>query len=91
MILIVISDPIKGYDNIWVIGDDFADQTFNEYFIERTDGYRSYAAENYEVNAFLSSPTSSKDPSMLSRFRNALVKGIRQGVPTPKAHSGGTG
>ena len=74
---------MKGYDSVWFIGDDFADQTLGPYYIDRSDGFKAYARDLFEVCAFTKEPDG-KVRDTISRFRNGLVDGINQEFLLPK-------
>ena len=76
---------IRGYESIWFLGDDFANQTIKQYYIDHQDNYKGYARDLFEVHCFTGGPENTNgDSSTISRIRNALVHGINKVGLLPK-------
>ena len=76
---------MAGADELWVIGDDFACHTFDEYFrqIKHAGEPDTFTFKNYEVRAFLSKNDSfNRNPA--GRLINNLVKGLNEHKKLPK-------
>ena len=71
-ILPIILDDIKGYNDLWFLGDNFMATTYRNNYKKAT-GHTFFTKENYEVTPFCNSRFNSNDRKMLSRFRNTLA------------------
>ena len=78
---IIIGTP-KGYDKVWLIGDDFVAQTYQQYFV-RMETKDSYIKQNFEVSAFFNNALAF-NRSSIGRLQNALAAAINQQNILPK-------
>ena len=86
MSLITEPTPVKAYDSLWIIGDDFTTRSCGEHFISSgaagiKDGYIN---ENFEVKVYMANQYTANNRGVLSRLRNCLVKGIKDNFLLPK-------
>ena len=76
-----IVGPFKGYDNIWIVGDKFVENTFNQSVMQK-EGLQFHIKDNYNVKEF--SSMRFHDGNVLSRIYNDVIKGINTKVLLPK-------
>ena len=87
MIDIYFSGNIRGYEKIWFLGDDFAYNTYQQFFknLKSEDGNpTTYTYLNFEVRAYLTSQNSMNTKNILSRIRNSLVTVLNEHTMLPK-------
>ena len=78
---------MRGYEKIWLLGDNFAYNTLESYYknLKNEDGiHNTYVYGNYEVHAFCTKENSNNTKNVLSRFRNALVTAFNEHSVLPK-------
>ena len=78
---------MRGYEKIWIIGDDFAYNTYQDHFknLKSEDGTpTTYTYLNFEVRAYLTSQHSMNCKNILSRFRNSLITALNEHAVLPK-------
>ena len=80
-ITLIFTGRATGMERIWVIGDDFAAASFQQYFI--TSANDSYTKENFEASGFFANALS-HNRSPISRIRNALTCAYNQQLLIPK-------
>ena len=84
----MIVDAQCGVDHLWIIRDDFAYHTAQQFFSKHTksDQDRSlhYCHNSFEVIQYVSSKYKSSNPSVLGRFVNNLVYGLNKHKQLPK-------
>ena len=83
----LLSGQMRGYEKIWILGDDFAYNTYQQYFknLKAEDGTpNTYTYLNFEVRAYLTSQNSMNSKNILSRLRNALVTALNEHSVLPK-------
>ena len=71
---------IKGYDLIWVIGDEFVQMTFDQ-TVKQDELTRYYMKENYNLIEFSSCRLNG---DILGRLVNNLIRAINQEILLPK-------
>ena len=76
-----IVGPFKGYDNIWIVGDEFVENTFGQLVMCKED-LQFHIKDNYNVREF--SSMRFHDGNVLSRIYNDVIKGINTKVLLPK-------
>ena len=83
---IVFAEPVKGYEQIWILGDAFTASSFKQFYKMKTmkDFAAGYMIENYDVMARSATKYTSNDPNILSRLRNMLIGLIHQEIKLPK-------
>ena len=77
---------MKGYEKIWIIGDEFANNTVHQFFKGKksTDGtYDSYTFAQYEVRTF-TTDRNCHDRNILSRIRNSMANALNEHTGLPK-------
>ena len=77
---------IPARNSIWIISDEFGNNSFEEYFKQRqleNNGNDNYMNENFEVTGYVTSRFGS-NPSGIGRLRNSLVHAITKQVLLPK-------
>ena len=79
-----ISEPITGYESVWIIGDDFMNNTYNRHFVHRVTDRMPYIKENFNVASYYNSDFDAFDMNAYSRLRNLFVKAIKEKVLFPK-------
>ena len=77
-----IVDQIVGYDELWIIGDNFVAETFWNHFLRNTG--ELFIKQRYEWEVFCKSCHDSKDVNMLSRLRSSLARAISDKVKLAK-------
>ena len=82
----IFTEPIKGYEQLWILGDAFTASSFEQYY--KLKAMKDFAAghmiESYDVMARSGNKYTSNDPNILSRLRNMLIGLIHQEVKLPK-------
>ena len=72
---------MRGYDSIWIIGDEFVSKSSFEQYAKGETGYMS---THFKVKEMYSSQYMSADQNLLSRLRSAFLKSIQEHVLFPK-------
>ena len=81
----VFSEKVPAYEKLWFIADEFGYQSYEDHFRKRSHKpYSVYIKENFDVTAFINGKFKSKDPSVVSRLRNALVTAVTKQPVLPK-------
>ena len=81
----VFSDisPIHGYDELWIMGDNFAVSTYRPGFLFGCPD-NSFIKANFEFKKFINSRFNSNDRNYLSRLRNTIATAINTEEKLPK-------
>ena len=84
---LIFAAIIRGYDQVWIIGDDFMAKSFAQYFQDAysQDGKIGYIRAHYDVTGYCQSASRALNENILSRIRNALVTAINSELLFPKA------
>ena len=83
-LITLISELIRATDEIWIIGDNFATNTFNQHFLSLTEE-NSFTRANFDVKtAIYNGYGQDKYNGILIRLRNGLVHAINSFVNLPK-------
>ena len=80
MFLTYIISDVNGYEEVWIIGDQFVAASGN--IIE--DKRNAYVNRNYQVSAFGGNPITSQIPDPIARLRNVLVTAFQRRRCIPK-------
>ena len=85
--LIVSGKKINGLDDIWFIGDDFADQSYVSSLkhVKSTDDNPIYVSDHYEIRGYTTNQYKSLIRSILARLTALLAKAIAENIYLPKA------
>ena len=77
-ITIAILEMVDGLEHLWLIGDEFAFNSYHDHFRQRRNELKpsSFTFSNFEVTEFLSSRYSSNIRNVLARIKNNLVRGL---------------
>ena len=70
---------IKGLEKIWILGDEFANETVEQHFKGIKDEHCKFATftyDSYEVREYVSSKHTSHIRSVIARTRNNLIRAI---------------
>ena len=81
-----IAGYIRGYEKIWIIGDNFTRNTIHDHLkgIKKSDGTpNTYLYCNYEVRDFSSSPLCGIR-NILSRLKSCLIGALNEHASLPK-------
>ena len=85
---ISLPDYIRGLEKVWYISDEFGFRSFEEHYFQKNmmlkPDDKSYVTQHYEVSGFMTSSTKNLNRTMIGRFRNSLVKGLKDQVYLPK-------
>ena len=78
---------LEGLEMAWVIGDQFADRSFTEYFrhVKDTNKERNYTMTNFEVSDFTTTQFASSIRQAIPRLLNLISKGIKERKYLPMA------
>ena len=76
------SETIEGFDDLWLVGDNFMASTYREHFIRRKVPW--FMKKQYELNVFCKSRFTSNDTNILSRIINSVNDGLKSRVKLPK-------
>ena len=81
-----IAEPVKGYEQLWILGDAFVAASFEQYYKLKSmkEFAAGYMVENYDVMGKSATKYTSNDPNILSRLRNMLIGLIHQEIKLPK-------
>ena len=85
--LLHILGYIRGLEKIWLMGDDFAAHTLQEYLRnkKKQDGNPStYIYNQYEVREFMTKSNSSNSRNILSRIRNCVATALNEHATLPR-------
>ena len=85
MLIHLFTVMVKGIENIWILGDEFAYTSFHQYYKENKHQGRpmTYAFEKYEIVEHLTTKFSN-ERSTLGRIRNNLVAAVNKYPCMPK-------
>ena len=72
------AEAVKGYERIWIFGDDFSFRSLDRYFVNRSDNLQGYVHDTLEINGYVNNEYNSLDRSILSRMQNMLVNAITE-------------
>ena len=71
----IILDPIKAYETIWFMDDEFATKSFEQYF--KSKGVRNvgggYIPDKFNIVSGFSMKYTSADQNMISRIHNSMA------------------
>ena len=84
---ILILGYVRGIEKIWIIGDDFAQKSFEQHYrgIKGDHGfYSTFAFEHYEIREFLSGKKESHIRSAMGRIRSNLYRAFDEQAGIPK-------
>ena len=79
--------PVRGLEKIWLIGDEFCEKSFDDYYRKTTpsmESNKTYTFINFEVRDFLSSNYSSHNRSPTGCFLNNLIRALNEHNTLPK-------
>ena len=82
-----LTDKVRGLEKIWIIGDDFCERTFDEYYRHTalsTEPNRTFAFTNFEVRDFFSSEYTSHNRSPAGRIINKFILALNEHNTLPK-------
>ena len=79
--LLLFSEDVEGYDELWLVGDNFMAETYRNHF-KKLDG-EWFMKENFEVFPFCSSKCSDNNANMLSHITNSLVFALNKHYKLP--------
>ena len=82
----ILLDTVRGYDKIWIIGDQFMSESYAQYFQNAfgDNGKINYMRAHYDVTGFCQA-SNGLNNNYISRIRNALAKGMNDQVILPRA------
>ena len=91
--MFLFTEPVKGYERIWVIGDDFMAKSYAEHFQNAFDekdmdyNNAGFLKSHYDVTGFCRplGTNSLVNSNVIGRVRNQIVKAINLQVTFPKA------
>ena len=75
-----ISGIIPSEQKIWIIGDEFMSQSFEEHLYQT----ERYAAIQFELFGYYNNKYTSANPNMVSRIRNQMVRAVKENILLPK-------
>ena len=78
---------MKGYERLWIIGDEFCNNTVHQHFrnSKHEDGtYDSHTFNMFEVSEFTSARSTSNTRNILSRIRNNVATALNEHSGLPK-------
>ena len=80
-----LSDPLKieGYEQLWLVGDNFVASTIREHF-KKKDEYKFFIKEYFEVVAFCSSRFNDKDQNIIRRLKSTFATALSKYDKLPK-------
>ena len=83
----LISDTVKAYDRVWILGDDFMSKSYAQYFQNAyfDGGKLSYLKAHYDITGICLSRLEAYGTSLLIKMRNHLVKLLNDQVLPPRA------
>ena len=76
-----VLDDVKGFDHIWLVGDNFMATTYRQHFDKLGE---CYMKKNFEVSPFCSSRFESNNTNLLSRIQVTMVKAINKTPRLPR-------
>ena len=80
----VFADPVKGYDDLWIVGDNFLVKTYWPYFKIPERDHSFFMTDEYEVYPICNSKFNSADGNLLSRLCNIVVTALNTKPKIPK-------
>ena len=80
------ADDIKGWDELWIIGDNFTAISYRKHFkqVEEKAKGTFYSMKKFEVTAFCNSRFASCNTNFLARVQNALTAALNNHSWLPK-------
>ena len=78
----IFTDTVQGYDELWLIGDNFFAETVRPYYLKCAE--KMFTKESFEVMTFCKSRHDSNDTNMLSRLCSTLALAINERIKLPK-------
>ena len=83
LILYNFLKKVRGFDELWFIGDSFIASTYRRNF-KKVGHDQLYCKRNFEVTAFCSSRFSDSNNNVLSRVVNTAAEAINKNIKLPK-------
>ena len=78
----IFVESLKGYDELWLIGDNFMAETYRHHFLKNKASF--FMKNVFEVLPFCKSRHDCNDTNMLSRIRSCLAKAVSEQGKLPK-------
>ena len=84
---IVFVDDIKSYDRIWMIGDEFMLNSYNQFSddVRGPDGKLEYIKAHYDTTGYCNASRNISLGNVLAKLCDLLVLGINEQALLPKA------
>ena len=80
-------DPVVGYEQIWIFGDEFVTRSFTECVqqkgVPKEKQEKYFMSDHYEVIGFARSKFLSNNQLLLGRIRNQIIAAINQEILLP--------
>ena len=80
---IIFTGKVPALKQIWILGDNFVDGTFDQYVKNIHRKKELYMKENFDITAFKTNEYDSHIRSMLGRIRNELTKAVNKSSNLP--------
>ena len=81
MSFLFISEHVKGFDQLWILGDEFLARSYIDH-VKNSD-YQLYMKSRFKVFPVCNSKASSNNTSILSCIENEFIAKINEKIKLP--------